>query len=299
MRLPLVVTQQLGAGTTNPIVARLTVQTLEILQQCALTKEKADEIGAIYLNSLVKKLLRCAEIEERLKGDANRKRAGYKPPGRGAVSVELPQILQLEEECHNFLYEAKNFLRDLVRVFSLLYGTKFEDASEWIPPTKGGGDSVMAFAAKTFGEDHVNTTYFRQLPTCIAPFIYMRNAVEHPKGYSGELKITNFAFGADGKLTDPVWSREKDGNIEYGPLPIIEDMHVAVHNLLLLAEDILIMWARANLVAPSLMEVTVVPESKRNPLCPIKHRIGPSAALLGDIARVEPVGAKARTNKSG
>ena len=207
--------KQLDHGTTNPIVARLTLQMLEILKQCSLAEEKRNEIGGIYMNSLVKKLLRCWEIEGRLRAAVDKALASYKPPARGAAAVELPQVPQLEEECHNFFYEAKNYLWDLLKVFNL-HGTNYEEASEWVRPTRKSPQPVKDFAAETFGETHVNTVFFRQLPGCIQPFIDMRNAVEHPKGYSGELRIKNLTFGADGKLAVPCWSREKDGKTEYG-----------------------------------------------------------------------------------
>jgi len=40
--------------------------------------------------------------------------------------------------------------------------------------------------------------------------------------------VTNFVFATDGTLRDPVWSREKGGITEYGPLPIIREMQVGV-----------------------------------------------------------------------
>src|SRR6516164_7427234 len=105
------VKKQLEHGTKNPIVARLMLQTLELLGQSSLSKEKTDKIGEIFVSSLVKKLLRCWEIKERLELERTKARAS---PGRNEPAAHVPQIPKLEEECHNFLYEAKNFLRDLV-----------------------------------------------------------------------------------------------------------------------------------------------------------------------------------------
>ena len=51
-------------GTSNPIVARLSLQNLQILENCKVTKEVKDKVGGLYLESLMKKLLRCWEIEE-------------------------------------------------------------------------------------------------------------------------------------------------------------------------------------------------------------------------------------------
>jgi len=269
-------------GVKNPIVARLTLQTLEIMEKTTLSKEQRDMIGGVFMDSLVKKQLRCWEIEQRIRADWEKSVANFMPPGRGAVAVEVPQIARLREDCEEFLYSVKNFLRDLIRVFSALYATKYEDASEWMPVGKRT-DSVMIYARATFGENHVNAKFFDQLPACIMPFVEMRNAVEHPGGLLGSLITENIALTNGRELVAPRWHREKEGKITYGPLPIIEDMSVAVNNLLILAEDVVVMWAIDHLVAPSAMRIVAVPEAKRDPNCSIKYRVYPNAVLLQDI----------------
>jgi|SRR5712671_3344584 len=42
-------------GTTNPIVARLSLQILEILRQSNVSEEVKDKVGDLYMNSLQKK----------------------------------------------------------------------------------------------------------------------------------------------------------------------------------------------------------------------------------------------------
>src|SRR5712691_6893725 len=100
--MPFVITRKLEHGTTNPIVARLTLQPLEILKQCNVTQDNRDKIGGIYFDSLAQTLLRCWEIEERLRAEFDKAVASYKPPARGAASVTLPQIPRRAEECRNF-----------------------------------------------------------------------------------------------------------------------------------------------------------------------------------------------------
>ena len=124
-------------GTTNPIVARLSLQILQILKQCNASKDIQDKVGDLYVNSLQKKLLRCWEIEERFKIEFAAAVGKYKPPAAANAPVEVPQIARLEEECHNFLYEAKNFIRELLQVVNHLYGTNFEEASEFSTNKKG------------------------------------------------------------------------------------------------------------------------------------------------------------------
>jgi len=286
--LPFVVAQKLDQGVTNPIVARLTLQNFELLQNCAIPKETAEKIQTIYLNDLTPKLLRLSQIYGKLRTDIETKVAGYKPPGKGATAVVLPQIMQLEEECRNYLYEAKNFLRDLLKVFNLLFGTNFDEASEWTMGKKPK-PSVVGFAETNFQSQPDHIRYLQQLPRCIEPFVKMRNAVEHPGGYSGDLVTRNFRFEPDGKLSAPDWRRDKDGQTEYGPISIVEDMRVGVHNLLTLAEDILVMWAVDHAAVPGMMGISVIPEGKRNAACPVKYKMGLREDVVGQLAGLAKV----------
>jgi hypothetical protein len=170
------VKKALDHGVTNPIVARLTLQTLEMLEKTALPKEARDKVNGVFMSSLVQKLLRCWEIEQRLRAEWEKSVANFEAPGRGAAAVGVPQILRLREHCEDFLYSAKNFLRDLATVLSALHGSNYKDARDWTKRT----DSVITYAQNKYGASHANAKYFAQLPACVMPFVEMRNAVEHP-----------------------------------------------------------------------------------------------------------------------
>jgi site-specific DNA-adenine methylase len=83
-----------------------------MLDQCEVTPEARDGIKEIYMNSLAKKLLRCWEIVERYRAEFNKQIASYKRPEAHSQIIAAPYVMRLEEECHNFLYEAKSFIRD-------------------------------------------------------------------------------------------------------------------------------------------------------------------------------------------
>src|SRR5690349_990139 len=91
----------LDRGTSNPIVARLSLQILQILQQTKAGKEMQDAVGELYVNSLQKELLRCYEINERFKKEFAAEAAKYKPPEAPNAPVAVPQVPRLEQECHN------------------------------------------------------------------------------------------------------------------------------------------------------------------------------------------------------
>jgi hypothetical protein len=52
--MPFTISQFLDHGTQNPIVARLAVQTLEIIGQCNIADATRNDVVDIYINSLIK-----------------------------------------------------------------------------------------------------------------------------------------------------------------------------------------------------------------------------------------------------
>ena len=284
--MPFELKKLLEHGTTNSIVARLSLQILEILKQCHASKDIQDKVGDLYMTSLQTKLLRCWEIEERFKSEFAAAVRTYKPPPAANAPVEVPQIARLEQECHNFVYEAKNFIRDLLQVVNHLYGTTFEEASEF-SRAKKGSQSLVEFAEKTFGPDDGKTKMLKEAVPSIEELISIRNAVEHPDGFSGKLVIENFTLCADRKIDEPTWHREKDGKAAGEPSSIRADMETYIHNLLTLGEDVFVSWASDHLQVRDQMRVAFIPEDKRNPLCPVKWTVTASQRLEDLLAKTE------------
>jgi len=267
-------------GTNNPIVARLSLQNLKILENCKITKEMKDKVGGLYLDSLMKKLLRCWEIEDGFKKSFKEAAEKYKPPARPGDPVEIPQIDRLEQDAHNFLYETKSYIRDVLYVVNKLYGTSFSEASEFSKGhKKGNGKSLIEFATEKFGADDARTKMFVEMKPWVEELIAMRNAVEHPEGHSGTLVIENFTRDSEQKLSEPAWYRTKDGAKVVQPSSIRADFETHIHNLLTLGEDVLVSWAAENLEAPGMMEIAVIPEEHRDPKNPAKYAVGPGPKL--------------------
>jgi hypothetical protein len=267
-----IVQQQLEQGTKNPMVARLTVQQEKLLQNCGADKKVTAAIINTYRSSVLKSLLRCAEIEQRVREAYEKGIASFKPvPGEPAVGI--PHVPNLTEDCQNFLYEFKNCLRDMLIIFNHLFGTDYTDASEWIWKSQNHPQPVMEYATKKFGPHDIKTQFLRQMEKCNGPFITMRNAAEHPGQRSGTLIISDISLGPDRKLVPPYWRREHEGTIEYGPISILDDLRNGVHNLFVTCEDVLVMWAKENLMLPDVVMLGVIPEAERNPGCPVKYRL--------------------------
>lgn len=284
--MPFVFKKVLNHGTTNLIVARLSLQILELLKQCDVTKDVREGVGELYLNSLQPKLIRCWEIEQRFREEFDAAVADYKPPTARDQSINIPQIGRLEQECHNFLYEAKNYIRDLLKVVNLLYGTEFREASEF-SRARRGGLSLVDWASKAFGDEDPKTKFLQEAVGNVECLVDARNAVEHPGGYSGTLRIDNFTLEADGKLAEPVWHRENDGKDVDDLSSIRGGMEAAIHNLLLLGEDVLASWAADHLKAAEFMRVAAVPSERRDPQCPVKYVVTVSLELERKLAEAE------------
>jgi hypothetical protein len=274
------VQKKVEQGTTNPMSARLTVQVINLLQACGADQKLTQKIVTLYTLSLVGRLTRCAEIEARIRGHIEKGTAEFKPSS-GASQI-LPHIPNLKEDCENYLNEFRGFLVDLLQVFNLLYGTDYSEASEWTTKTQKHKTPVVTFATEKFGKENVKTRFVAQAKTGLEPFVWMRNAATHPGELSGTLTIQDFSLDAQGNLVEPMWWREKDGVQEYGPLPIRTELAVGVNNLFVFGEDILAMWATDNLKPAGITALGIIPESARDPGCPLKYKtvLGPPGTLV-------------------
>lgn len=81
---------------------------------------------------------------------------------------------RLKEDCENFVHKFKNFLRELLDVFNLLYGTDYDEASEWIWKSRKLPQPVIDYAAEKLGADNLKTRFLQQMQACNGPFITMR-----------------------------------------------------------------------------------------------------------------------------
>jgi hypothetical protein len=274
MRLELV--HRIDEGTRNPIVARLGLQATDLLQWLDVSEEKRGEIAALYVRNLIEKLLACSrrgnEIRNQLNSLAtNTDTKGYQ---------NTPYIANLEDTTHMFLYQSKNFMRDVLKIFQILHDKIFSDASCLIDIKGCGQSEVAKWAVQKFGKDSRMAGMFDDDTMWVAEPIWKRNAVEHPGGKSGTLKITNIrrltALG--GALQEPTWQRG-EGVIS----SIARDMEIIVENMLTFAEEILV---TSILDAPThpMIDIYEIPLVSRDADCPVRFKVGPNAELSAKIS---------------
>jgi len=198
------------------------------------------------------------EIADTLK---NIREMGLKTQSNGRV-LEFPHIIRLEERIESHLYNAKSCLRDVLKIYNIVFGTNFEEARY---------DKAIKWASERFGEEDALTKFLKtDHDLWIHKVVNMRNAIEHPGGRAGILKIQNFEVKSDNTqvtITEPSWNLNDEV-----PTLIRSDIHVFVNNILELAEDVVIS-ALEKIGKPPLLAIVEIPKDQRNEEAPIRFRI--------------------------
>lgn len=244
-------------GTGHPYVARLMYQTMELLKWTTLPEKRKNEVAELYVG-LQNRLFKCAEVLGRLKDKfkAALEDAGKEDPNERVRRV--PFLTGLDAEAETFLYEVKNYLRDLAKVFNLFYGTSFQQASDWFDPKGSVLGKIQEWTRNKFGADDGFVKALMEDSAWIKELVRKRNAAEHPGGHSGVLVIKNFQLSGEGKFIPPIWFREGEQ-----PTQVLKDLEAYCHNLFTLAEELLVIGCIDKNLNNELVTISEIPESHR------------------------------------
>jgi hypothetical protein len=131
-------------------------------------------------------------------------------------------------------------------------------------------DAIRKELKKQLGSKAPVCHFLKENRKWMQRIIKMRNASEHPGGWSGTLSISNIEAVKDQAgntiLNEPGWSL--DGK---QPFSIASFMCTAVENMLSFAEDLLVV-SFVQLHPKSIIAFAEIPEMERDPRCPIRLR---------------------------
>ena len=264
--MPFVFSETLDHGTSHPVVARLIVQTFDLLKSTSFSEEIRKSILDDLYNASPR-LVRCGEIQSKIYEYCRKEDQKYGVSTDIVPPSIIPHVKGLQQEIETFLYESKNFLRDFLAIINVVFGTSFAEASEFFKGKKKN-DSVITWCEKEFGSDDDITKFLLCHKDWISEVVSKRNAVEHPNGYSGVLHIKNYELMPDGRLCPPVWHRN-----DASPRRIDEEMAELCSRLLQFAEELVVLIVCRNLAAP-FMQVQGIPAENQNPECPVRFTVG-------------------------
>jgi hypothetical protein len=259
--------QILDQGTANPIIARISIQTQDLLPFYNLTEDQRQEIFGLMFSDIQPKLLACSRISEELAKEITDHQKRIDEIGvelqAGGSAYKIPAIFDVRLRAETFLYQAKSVLRDLTKVFLILFGKDFNNTARF--------DLVVEWAEAEFGEQNELTKMLKTDESVwIQPLVKMRNAVEHPGGRSGTLHVQNFTAEVKGStivVLEPVWYLDNDKKS-----PVVRDMGVFTDNLLTLCEQTLILCLE-KFKKDFPIVVVEVAEDDRDASCPVRYKM--------------------------
>jgi hypothetical protein len=249
-------------GTAHPVVARLKVQTHELIQWADISKDKRESVAAVYFE-IADRLLKCHEIRARLVAALNKAVAEFRPSSDPRV-MNVPHLIGLRGEVETFLYEAKNFLRDLLAIINPFFDTTFDDASAFYDAAGKDRGRIVVWATEACGDSDHFTAMLSSEQKWIEELIRKRNAVEHPGGRSGTLHIENFTPLTEGRFLLPRWHRDQSE-----ALGLFPDLETYLDNLLTLAEDMLVSCIHHR-TQHSIIQFVEIPPDDRDTACPMR-----------------------------
>ncbi|TRC93904.1 hypothetical protein FJV77_20730 [Mesorhizobium sp. WSM4306] len=271
-------------GANNPIVARLGIQTGDLIGFSGLDKEKQEAITGLFIFDLTQRLIKCEKcmnaINDKVKNDIGRVIENLRKDPRAR---EVPFVVGLNDDVEDFLYAAKNYLRDLLGLFRIAYGCKLKDAKVFGDLPGKGVIQIAVWAENEFGSNDGLVALLKSEQAWTTELIRKRNAVEHPGELSGVLAVKNIRANPNSAgLIPPSWNRTGLPETD-----IVNDMTIFIHNLLTLAEDFL-----SDLVLRTTpfkhIAIYEIPEGERNPQAPVRFRAGPIPELLKKMQQAKP-----------
>ena len=261
------ITRVSNHGTSNPVFARLFLQMLELFKFTKFSEDKQKEIQD-KLYALSHALLKCYDITQNFIEEFNKELNKVKPLDPITHMYYNPHMQNLEAFSENFLYHAKNYLRDLGLFLKFFY-----------PSLKLPETPFSTKGKKNIFNDFLElkrpdlSTVFTEDRIWINELISKRNSVEHPDGYNGRLKIINFQTTETQVIIPPVWYREKNEEKLSDVTDILQDINVWVTNLLTFSEDIIIHFCIENNFCAEGIVICKIPKEEQDKDCPIKFKV--------------------------
>ncbi len=255
-------------------MARLVLQMHDLLQCTRFTSDMRSKITDASF-AVSERLVNCWKIQDKLVAACDNAEREL-PPSPGPHLLHLPHVIELQRDSETFLYEAKNFLRDLICIINIAFGTSFSEANQLFIRKK---DSILVWAERTFHPDDPINVRLRLHKDWIKEMVFKRNAVEHPGGRRSGPSTSKTMPMIDGSLRRPVWYQDQDT-----PKNIENDMRLLCDNMLLFAEELIVIIAQRAMIGTPFC-IREIPEQRRDRHVPMRfvvHLTEEEAGLLAE-----------------
>lgn len=247
------VTKVSDVGVSHPVIARLLLQTMELLKFTTISEKDRKEVGQLYFDDLQPVLIECHRIRDEVEKETVACLATASRDKEDHRVVHMDHVMRLNQKAENFLYQAKNYLRNSLKIWAFFYGCNLKDASAYIVYRNKTKSDLEKWAEGHFGANDKVTALIRSEQLWAGRLVQMRNAIEHPGERNGTLHIQNVRH-IDGQFVGPTWHLDDDA-----PTLMIAEMDSMLDGLLTLGEDILVAG-----IVPKMDEMFSIYEIREN-----------------------------------
>jgi len=259
-------------GASNPIVARIVIQSVEALGNWPLRNGDPMVIKR-HLHACKEEALACEAAYNRLKPHYDTAVQCVKEgklPVQGNV-IDCPSLPNLRDDVAAFLTSAKRALQSIGDVFNQFY----------VPDNK---KPLVANANFEFAITRLESIqppnqqfidYLKKMVPIAKRFVELRNGLEHPTGKDAT-QLQDFRITPKG-IAAPAWGRTT--LVPEGP--ILEEMHTFLDFVVVFFEYVFFFALLDNIAMNIPLEATPIPEAQIDPECPIHYRLTPLLGALG------------------
>lgn len=250
--------KDMDVGTSNPIVARLTVGLFEIIDFSILPEDKKEKLKSNCYD--IMKLLVSAEksakpiIGEIQKIIEDIKANGIETQSNGRC-INVPSATSIDGS-RTFIKYAKQVLQEVAQNINIIFDKKYDG-----PHFHKIRDDFIS----EFGNDFIVTKLLIEDQAWIKNIIDLRNEDEHPK--TGKDYCNNFDI-----------TRDSNGRFVvimptfFNGTQIANALEIYTYNLLTFAEEITVYSLEK--FFPEIATIYEIPENERRPELPTRFRIG-------------------------
>ncbi|OAM52445.1 hypothetical protein A7981_02905 [Methylovorus sp. MM2] len=263
---PWVIAPSSKVGSGNSIVARVLLQSEEILKTLMFEDTSKDKLPIlIHMHSCKESLLICESnankiidqidsIIELINNNGLTKTQG----GRGINP--FPQVDGLEEACSTFLINANKSVRLMSAIPQKFFG---------LSGTIKNLEILHKKLVERFGESHHLSEFVRDNSGFSKWLIDLRNFHEHAD--LSRTVFTNFEITPAGLVRTPTWGIE--GEVVKGPLALRGELVYALEYLMITIEAIFLHCVQASLTPNLPWVIYPTPDEELDITNPIKFRL--------------------------
>ena len=250
-------------GSANKIVARVFIQASEAITNAPI----ADEISK---DDILRCMHRCKEIllvcEDKQVHICKETEEICDKCNKGNLETEgyhiknFPQVGRLEEYCGAFLGNAKLTIQTAAELVNTFYHTTFDGPRF---------DKVLTWSQSALKQYPPFNQFLADVQPGLKHIVDLRNAQEHPKA-NKKLIIDNFTLRPENNITVPIWhiTGEEPEAIHSSTSAIVDFL---VHTV----ESLFLHCLMDNIRSSFPFGVRTIPNTERDPACPIKYRVEP------------------------